>query len=66
MALSAYDLSGRTALVAAAAGGIGRACAVLPAEAGATVHRADRDADGPDGTAALIEDHGGTASGRHG
>ncbi|MEU7560214.1 SDR family NAD(P)-dependent oxidoreductase [Streptomyces eurythermus] len=58
---SAYDLTGRTAFVTGAGSGIGRACAVLRAEAGARVHRADRDADGLDGTAALIEDHGGTA-----
>ncbi|MEV5149239.1 SDR family NAD(P)-dependent oxidoreductase [Streptomyces sp. NPDC052727] len=61
MALTAYDLSGRTAFVTGAAGGIGRASAVLLAEAGATVHCADRDADGLDGTAALIEDRGGKA-----
>ncbi|MFI0812172.1 SDR family NAD(P)-dependent oxidoreductase [Streptomyces echinatus] len=61
MALTAYDLTGRTAFVTGAAGGIGRASAVLLAEAGATVHCADRDADGLDGTAALIKDCGGTA-----
>ncbi|MGW1605034.1 SDR family NAD(P)-dependent oxidoreductase [Streptomyces eurythermus] len=61
MALSAYDLTGRTAFVTGAGSGIGRACAVLLAEAGARVHCADRDADGLDGTAALIEDRGGTA-----
>ncbi|MFJ4953536.1 SDR family NAD(P)-dependent oxidoreductase [Streptomyces sp. NPDC088760] len=61
MALSAYDLSGRTAFVTGAAGGIGRASAVLLAEAGATVHCADRDPDGLDGTAALIKKCGGTA-----
>jgi NAD(P)-dependent dehydrogenase (short-subunit alcohol dehydrogenase family) len=63
MALSAYDLSERTAFVTGAGIGIGigRACAALLAEAGARVHCADRNADGLDGTAALIEDHGGTA-----
>ncbi|MFF8407355.1 SDR family NAD(P)-dependent oxidoreductase [Streptomyces sp. NPDC014846] len=61
MALTAYDLSGRTAFVTGAAGGIGRASAVLLAEAGATVHCADRDPDGLHGTAALIKDRGGTA-----
>lgn len=34
---------------------------MLLAGAGVTVHRADRDADGLDGTATLIENHGGTA-----
>ena len=61
MALTAYDLTGRTAFVTGAAGGIGRASAVLLAEAGATVHCADRDADGLRGTGKLIEDRGGTA-----
>ncbi|OIK01410.1 SDR family NAD(P)-dependent oxidoreductase [Streptomyces monashensis] len=61
MALSAYDLTGRTAFVTGAAGGIGRASAVLLAEAGATVHCADRDPDGLHGTAALVKDRGGTA-----
>ncbi|MES9521412.1 SDR family NAD(P)-dependent oxidoreductase [Streptomyces capoamus] len=61
MALTAYDLSGRTAFVTGAAGGIGRASAVLLAEAGARVHCADRDPDGLHGTAALIEERGGTA-----
>ncbi|WP_251095194.1 SDR family NAD(P)-dependent oxidoreductase [Streptomyces sp. Caat 7-52] len=61
MALAAYDLTGRTAFVTGAAGGIGRASAVLLAEAGATVHCADRDADGLDGTAVLIKNRGGTA-----
>ncbi|MET8974738.1 SDR family NAD(P)-dependent oxidoreductase [Streptomyces sp. NPDC004539] len=53
MAVKAYDLSGRTAFVTGAASGIGRACAVLLAEAGATVHAADRDARGLEDTAAL-------------
>jgi NAD(P)-dependent dehydrogenase (short-subunit alcohol dehydrogenase family) len=57
----AYDLTGRTAFVTGAASGIGRASAVLLAGAGATVHCADRDADGLRGTAALIEDGGGSA-----
>ncbi len=37
------DLSGRTALVTGAAGGIGRACAAALAEGGAKVHLVDRD-----------------------
>ncbi|MFD8424987.1 SDR family NAD(P)-dependent oxidoreductase [Streptomyces sp. NPDC059466] len=61
MAVKAYDLTGRTAFVTGAAGGIGRASAVLLAEAGATVHCADVDAQGLRETAALIEDGGGTA-----
>ncbi|WP_221358402.1 SDR family NAD(P)-dependent oxidoreductase [Streptomyces beigongshangae] len=61
MPVMAYDLTGRTAFVTGAASGIGRASAVLLAEAGATVHCADRDGQGLDGTAALIEDRGGRA-----
>ncbi|WP_282792303.1 SDR family NAD(P)-dependent oxidoreductase [Streptomyces sp. CC224B] len=61
MPLTAYDLTGRTALVTGAASGIGRASAVLLAEAGATVHCADQDAPGLQETAARIEAGGGTA-----
>ncbi|WP_373412961.1 SDR family NAD(P)-dependent oxidoreductase, partial [Streptomyces sp. NRRL B-24572] len=61
-ALPAYDLTGRTAFVTGAAGGIGRATAALLARAGATVHCADRDEDGLKETAALIARQGaGTA-----
>ncbi|MCX5424076.1 SDR family NAD(P)-dependent oxidoreductase [Streptomyces sp. NBC_00078] len=60
MPVNAYELTGRTAFVTGAAGGIGRASAVLLAEAGATVHCADRDADGLHETATLIKDGGGT------
>jgi NAD(P)-dependent dehydrogenase (short-subunit alcohol dehydrogenase family) len=65
MAVSAYDLTGRTAFVTGAASGIGRATAVLLAEAGATVHCADLDAAGLHETATLIKDHGGTARTHH-
>ncbi|MER6497582.1 MULTISPECIES: SDR family NAD(P)-dependent oxidoreductase [Streptomyces] len=60
MAVSAYDLTGRTAFVTGAASGIGRASAVLLAQAGATVHCADRDEMGLHGTASLVKDAGGT------
>ncbi|MGW1029782.1 SDR family NAD(P)-dependent oxidoreductase [Streptomyces sp. NPDC002577] len=61
MSVNAYDLTGRTAFVTGAASGIGRASAVLLAEARAAVHCADRDISGLDETAALIKDRGGTA-----
>jgi 3-hydroxybutyrate dehydrogenase len=50
-------LAGRTALVTGAAGGIGRACAVALAEAGAKVYVVDRAADGAREVAAEV---GGT------
>ncbi|MEU7719680.1 SDR family NAD(P)-dependent oxidoreductase [Streptomyces tibetensis] len=61
MPVTAYDLTGRTVFVTGAASGIGRASALLLAEAGATVHCADRDAEGLYETTTLIEDGGGTA-----
>ncbi|MEU9287817.1 SDR family NAD(P)-dependent oxidoreductase [Streptomyces sp. NPDC048275] len=61
MPVKAYDLTGRTAFITGAAGGIGRASAVLLAEAGAAVHCADRDPQGLHETATLIKDQGGTA-----
>ncbi|MFB7498986.1 SDR family NAD(P)-dependent oxidoreductase [Streptomyces sp. NPDC056161] len=61
MPVKAYDLTGRTAFVTGAASGIGRASAVLLAEAGATVHCADRDRAGLDETADLVKARGGTA-----
>ncbi|NUP21405.1 MAG: SDR family oxidoreductase, partial [Streptomyces sp.] len=65
MAVKAYDLTGRTAFVTGAASGIGRASAVLLAEAGAAVHCADRDEQGLHDTATLIKTSGGTAHTHH-
>ncbi|MEW2044112.1 3-hydroxybutyrate dehydrogenase [Streptomyces sp. NPDC005476] len=50
------DLGGRTALVTGAAGGIGRACALRLAAAGAKVRAVDRDAVGLE---TLVEDTAG-------
>ncbi|MFB7916076.1 SDR family NAD(P)-dependent oxidoreductase [Streptomyces sp. NPDC056061] len=61
MALTGYDLTGRSAFVTGAASGIGRASAVLLAAAGATVHCADRDERGLLETHGLITGAGGTA-----
>ncbi|GGT24618.1 3-hydroxybutyrate dehydrogenase [Streptomyces kurssanovii] len=52
------DLCGRTALVTGAAGGIGRACTLRLAAAGAKVRAVDRDAEG---LAALAADSEGLA-----
>ncbi|MTE22002.1 3-hydroxybutyrate dehydrogenase [Streptomyces sp. TRM43335] len=49
------DLGGRTALVTGAAGGIGRACVLRLAAAGARVRAVDRDADGLRGLADLAD-----------
>ncbi|MET7910634.1 SDR family NAD(P)-dependent oxidoreductase [Streptomyces avermitilis] len=65
MPVKAYELTGRTAFVTGAAGGIGRASAVLLAQAGATVHCADRDEQGLHETETLIEAGGGTARTHH-
>jgi 3-hydroxybutyrate dehydrogenase len=54
----AIDLSGRRALVTGGASGIGRACAVRLAEAGAAVVVLDRDAESAKGVAAEV---GGSA-----
>ncbi len=61
MAVTAYDLTGRTAFVTGAASGIGGASALLLAEAGATVHCVDRDAQKLHETATLIKAAGGEA-----
>ena len=61
---STLDLGGRTALVTGAAGGIGRACALRLAAAGAKVRAVDRDAAGLEtlseqaaGLAGTVEPH---------
>lgn len=61
MPFTAYDLTGRTAIVTGAASGIGRATAALLAEAGATVHCADLDDQGVQATVAAITAAGGAA-----
>ncbi|WP_447040353.1 SDR family NAD(P)-dependent oxidoreductase [Streptomyces sp. DSM 118878] len=61
MPVTAYDLTGRTAFVTGAASGIGRASALLLAEAGATVHCADVAPQGLHETATLIKAAGGLA-----
>ncbi|WP_406220237.1 SDR family NAD(P)-dependent oxidoreductase [Streptomyces decoyicus] len=65
MPLTAYDLTGRTAIVTGAAAGIGRATAVLLAGAGATVHCADLDDRGARATATAITASGGSAHAHH-
>jgi len=56
--VAARFLTGRTALITGAAGGIGRACAVAFAQAGATVYVVDRAAAAAKAVAAQV---GGTA-----
>ncbi|MFE4668967.1 SDR family NAD(P)-dependent oxidoreductase [Streptomyces sp. NPDC056716] len=67
MAMNAYDLTGRTAVATDATSGIGRVTAVLPARAGATMHRADLDTRGlhETATATAIKADGGTAHTHH-
>ncbi|MET7295005.1 3-hydroxybutyrate dehydrogenase [Streptomyces griseoloalbus] len=57
---SSLDLGGRTALVTGAAGGIGRACALRLAAAGAEVKAVDRDATGLEALAEAARDLAGT------
>ncbi|MGW9043597.1 SDR family NAD(P)-dependent oxidoreductase [Streptomyces lydicus] len=59
--VTAYDLTGRTALVTGAARGIGRATAALLAAAGAAVHCADLDEAGAETTAEALTAAGGIA-----
>ncbi|GCB52262.1 3-hydroxybutyrate dehydrogenase [Streptomyces sp. NL15-2K] len=54
------DLEGRTALVTGAAGGIGRACALRLAAAGAKVRAIDRDAAGLEALAEQARDLAGS------
>lgn len=61
MVLTACDLTGRSAFITGAASGIGRACAVLLAAAGAVVHCADRDENGLVETQDLIAEAGGAS-----
>jgi 3-oxoacyl-[acyl-carrier protein] reductase len=60
--MSAFDLSGRNAIVTGAGSGIGRASAIRLAEAGATVTCADWDGNAAEQTAALIKEVAGLAS----
>ena len=55
MAMSLFDLTGKTALVSGAAQGMGRAMALALAEAGADVMAVDRNEDGANDTAGRIQ-----------
>ncbi|MFE0649413.1 3-hydroxybutyrate dehydrogenase [Streptomyces sp. NPDC059534] len=61
----ALDLTGRTALVTGAAGGIGRACALRLAAAGARVRAVDRAAEGLETLAAEAAPLPGSLEPRH-
>ncbi len=60
----AYRLDGRSAVVISAANGIGRACAIAFAAAGARVIAADLDEANAEATAELIRAEGGVAVAR--
>jgi 3-oxoacyl-[acyl-carrier protein] reductase len=57
--LARFDLDGRSAVVTGAGGGIGRACAVLLAEAGASILAVDLPGEHLDETAAVVRERGG-------
>lgn len=61
---SAFDLSGRVAVVTGAASGIGAATLQVLAESGATVVGIDVDEAGLDSAVAAVARYGGTASAR--
>ena len=58
---SAFDLTGRTAVITGAAGGIGQATAVQMGASGVSVICGDIDLEGAAATAAMITEWGGTA-----
>ena len=60
-----FALNGRSAVVTGAGSGIGRACAIVLAQAGARVIAADIHEDGLAETAGLVEQAGGKALTRH-
>jgi NAD(P)-dependent dehydrogenase (short-subunit alcohol dehydrogenase family) len=62
MAMSAGDLNGRVTIITGAAMGIGKACAIRMAQAGARVVLADIDASAGEQTRSEIADAGGTAA----
>ena len=62
--MSDAELRGKTALIAGAANGIGRAIAIALAQAGATIVSTDIDEMGAQATAAAVEGAGGRALAR--
>lgn len=59
--MNANRLDGQVAIITGAAGGLGRAFALAFADAGAHVVLADRDAQGAQATADLVQEQGGRA-----